>query len=351
MKKIFLTVAAALCLCLSFGIFAACGGGKDSGDTAQSTEYKIVAQSDGCVFEGLPSQAKEGENLTFTVSAASELQTVASVFANDTECTRGADGAYSFTMPAKDVQVSASLSYVQKEILSDDVLSWRSNVPSQVCKAQEADTDWARQIVYFDFSSPRNVASGGNVTLTSLNPDIIPQSALSTPSLHKLDTANGFCDYGSFEISLGDVSLGTAYIAVHAKTSSGTSIDATIIKKIEVVEYGKLEQETWQESVEVDLSEIFEENKDQGIKIQISDQDHQYGGKSTTATVTATADVMTVFIEYIPSHNYSITVYYGEGAGMVFFSLNESVTQHASYQDGKLVFTQEGASISVDVRS
>ena len=136
MKKIFLTVAAALCLCLSFGIFAACGGGKDSGDTAQSTEYKIVAQSDGCVFEGLPSQAKEGEKLTFTVSAASELQTVASVFANDTECTRGADGAYSFTMPAKDVQVSASLSYVQKEILSDDVLSWRSNVPSQVCKAQ-----------------------------------------------------------------------------------------------------------------------------------------------------------------------------------------------------------------------
>ena len=252
-------------------------------------------------------------------------------------------------MPAKDVSLQAVLSWRQEEILKDDVLSWRGNTPSQVCKAQEADADWARQIVYFDFSSPRNVASGGKVTLTSLNTDIIPQSALSEPYLHKSDTANGFCDYGSFEISLGDVSVGTAYIALRAETSSGTPIDATIIKKIEVVEYGNLTEETWTERVEVDLSAVYEQYASQGLKIQISDQDQQYGATLKMVTSSVTADVMTVFIEYVPTHSYAVTVYCGESPQLTFFSLTECVMESASYLDGALLFTRENALISVSV--
>lgn len=335
MKKFFSAVFAALCLCLSLALLCACGGKQES-DKEQNTQYRITAQSDGCTFAGLPAQAKEGETISFSATAENNLQTIDKILAGETECARDTNGTYSFTMPAKDVSLQA-------------VLSWRANTPSQVCKAQEADADWARQIVYFDFSSPRNVASGGKVTLTSLNPDIIPQSALSEPYLHKSDTANGFCDYGSFEISLGDVSVGTAYIALRAETSSGTPIDATIIKKIEVVEYGNLTEETWTERVEVDLSAVYEQYASQGLKIQISDQDQQYGATLKTVTSSATADVMTVFIEYVPTHSYALTVYCGESPQLTFFSLTECVMESASYLDGALLFTRENALISVSV--
>lgn len=348
MKKLFSAVFAALCLCLSLALLCSCGGKQES-DKEQNTQYRITAQSDGCTFAGLPAQAKEGETISFSATAENNLQTIDKILAGETECARDTNGTYSFTMPAKDVSLQAVLSWRQEEILKDDVLSWRGNTPSQVCKAQEADADWARQIVYFDFSSPRNVASGGKVTLTSLNPDIIPQSALSEPYLHKSDTANGFCDYGSFEISLGDVSVGTAYIALRAETSSGTPIDATIIKKIEVVEYGNLTEETWTERVEVDLSAVYEQYASQGLKIQISDQDQQYGATLKTVTSSVTADVMTVFIEYVPTHSYAVTVYCGEIPQLTFFSLTECVMESASYLDGALLFTRENALISVSV--
>lgn len=350
MKKTFGLILTSLCLCLSFGMLAACGGGKKDDNKAQDTEYTITAQSDGCTFEGLPAQAKEGDKLTFTVSVSDSLKTVEKVMANDTECTF-ADGKYSFTMPAQNVQITATVGYVQKEILSDDVLLWSANTPSQICKAREEDGSWPDQMVHFEFSTPKNVGYEGDVTVTSLNPEIIPQSALTDLYTNKLDNYNGFCDYGSFRISLDEVSLGTAYIAVHAKTSSVTPIDATIIKKIEVVNYGELQEETWQENVEVDLSRVYDEFKDNNIMIQISDRNHLYGTPNRMVTVKATAEVMTVPFTYIPNHNYSITVYYGEGSQTVFFTLSESVSANAAYQDGNLVFTQEGAKISIDVLS
>ncbi len=349
MKKTFGLILTLLCLCLSFGMLAACGGGKKDDNKAQDTEYTITAQSEGCTFEGLPAQAKEGDKLTFTVSVSDSLKTVEKVMANDTECAF-ADGKYSFTMPAQNVQVTVTVGYVQKEVLSDDALLWSANVPSQICKARKEDGSQS-QDVYFEFSTPKNVGYEGNVTVTSLNPEIIPQSALTDLFVNKLDNYNGYCDYGSFEINLDKVSLGTAYIAVHAKTSSVTPIDATIIKKIEVVNYGELQEETWQENVEVDLSRVYDEFKDNNIMIQISDRDHLYGTPSRTVTVAASSDVMTVSFDYIPNHNYSITVYYGESPKLVFFTLNESVTANATYQNGDLVFTQEGVTISVDVVS
>ena len=349
MKKFF-SILTILCLCLSFGMLAACGGGTKNDDKTQDTEYTITAQSEGCSFDGIPAQAKEGEKISFTVSVSDSLKTVEKVMANDNECTF-ADGKYSFTMPAQNVQVTATVGYVQKEILSDDALLWSANVPSQICKAREEDGSWPDQMVHFEFSEPKNVGYEGNVTVTSLNPEIIPQSALTNLYTNKLDNYNGFCDYGSFRISLDEVSLGTAYIAVHAKTSSVTPIDATIIKKIEVVNYGELQEETWQESVKVDLSRVYDEYKDNNIQIQISDPDHQYGTPIRMVTVAATVDVMPVTFDYIPNHNYSITVYYGEHPNLVFFTLNESVTANATYQNGDLVFTQEGVTISVDVVS
>lgn len=58
---------------------------------------------------------------------------------------------------------------------------------------------------------------------------------------------------------------------------------------------------------------------------------------------------MTVFIEYVPTHSYAVTVYCGEIPQLTFFSLTECVMENASYLDGALLFTRENALISVSV--
>ena len=164
MKKFF-SILTILCLCLSFGMLAACGGGTKNDDKTQDTEYTITAQSEGCIFDGIPAQAKEGDKISFTVSVSDSLKTVEKVMANDTECTF-ADGKYSFTMPAQNVQVTATVGYVQKEILSDDALLWSANVPSQICKEREEDDSWP-QMVHFEFSEPKNVGYEGSTSTLS----------------------------------------------------------------------------------------------------------------------------------------------------------------------------------------
>lgn len=73
--------------------------------------------------------------MTVTVTSKSVLKTVAEVKANDTACTAGGDGTYTFTMPAENVTITVTMQSVQTEIPSDDVLSWRANAPDRIAKA------------------------------------------------------------------------------------------------------------------------------------------------------------------------------------------------------------------------
>ncbi len=349
MKKLLAIFSILVCICVSMTLLVACNN--NTPPTTEKQTYTITATNGTNYTIQAPEQAKEGETVTLTVKATDAITNIESVKANDTLCTVGTNSKYTFVMPSANVTVTVTTGYVQTEVLTDDVLSWRSNTPSQIAKAQQGDESWARQIVYFDFAEYRNVKNGGEVVVTSLNPDIIPQEALSTPYLHTVDTANGFCDYGSFEIALGKVSTGTAYIALHAVSGTTPSIDATIIKKIEVVNYGEVEVTTWEETVTIDLSNIFDDY--QNINISISDSDYQYGTTSNTVNIVADKATVAVPIKYVVGHAYNVTVYIensGSGSNIQFFDLNEVVTANASYVDGMLTFTLIGQNITLTVQ-
>lgn len=180
MKKMILAaLAACMCVCLCFGIFAACDD--RSGNGEQPAEYTITANNGTGYTVDAPASAKEGDTVTVTVSVSDELRTVQSVTANGAACTAGTDGSYTFTMPAENVTVAVSLGYIQTEMTNDD-MSFRASTPSQIAKAQEGDT-WARQIVYFDFTENKNL-NNDDVTVTSLNPNVIPQDAIDEIYLH-----------------------------------------------------------------------------------------------------------------------------------------------------------------------
>lgn len=344
MKKFLVSLLFMAFLCA--GLFAACANNEEKNTAPQ--EYSITAESHSGYSLEAPSRAKAGDTVEIIVKTTQDIYVVESVTANTVPCTAGENGVYTFTMPAENVNISVSIGYVQTEILSDGVLSWRNNAPSQIAKAQEGDESWALQYVYFDFSEFMNVSSGNGVEVISLNPDVISQDALSVYSLHKRDDYNGYCDWGSIRIELGKVSLGTAYVALHVKNSSATVIDATIIKKIEVVNYGEIEPEYWDETVKIDLSDVF--GKYEGITVQVSDADRQYGAPSNLKTVVPETEVVEFDIEYIVGHNYHINVFFKENEVNNYLRLSESVTgQYASYLDGNLTFTLAGQTIQIDV--
>lgn len=339
MKKLLIALIA-LCMALPL---AACGNETPS---PAETEYTITAADGADYSVDAPATAEEGETVTVTVTGKTVLKTVAEVKANDTACTAGGDGTYTFTMPAENVTITVTMQSVQTEIPTDDTLTWRANAPGTIAKAQEGDT-WAEQYFYFDFTEETHIDD--EMTVTSLNEDVIPADAIE--SVYTADGVSSYYkDYGYFVVDLSKVSLGTAYIAVQAD-------DMTIIKRVDVVEYGTIEYETWTVSVTFDLSEVFGEGYT-GMYIRISDSDAQYGVKESfyverDIDESTDDETITISVEYVPGHNYSVAVfYYDEQISNAAFPILDAVgtgivPDVATFDNPYLTFTAEGQSITL----
>lgn len=337
MKKLLIALIA-LCIALPL---AACG---NETPPPAETEYTITAADGADYSVDAPATAEEGATVTVTVTGKTVLKTVAEVRANDTACTAGGNGTYTFTMPAENVTITVTMQSVQTEIPSDDVLSWRANAPDQIAKAQEGDT-WAEQYFYFDFSRQTRV---DDLTVTSLNEDVIPADAIENACTRG---DGSWADYGYFVVDLSKVSLGAAYIAVQAD-------DMTIIKRVDVVEYGTIEYETWNVSVTFDLSEVFGEGYT-GMFIQISDSDAPYGAKEPfyvkqDIDEATDEETITISVKYVPGHNYSVAVfYYDEQIKNANFPIPDTVGGPGTWPDvprydsPNLTFTAEGQSITL----
>lgn len=332
MKKLLIALIA-LCMALPL---AACG---NETPPPAETEYTITAADGADYSVDAPATAEEGATVTVTVTGKTVLKTVAEVKANDTACTAGGDGAYTFTMPESDVTIAVTMQSVQTEIPADDTLTWRANAPGTIAKAQESDT-WAEQYFYFDFSRQTRV---DDLTVTSLNEDVIPADAIENACTRG---DGSWADYGYFVVDLSKVSLGTAYIAVQAD-------DMTIIKRVDVVEYGTIEYETWTVSVTFDLSKVFGKGYT-GMFIQISDADAQYGVKeSFYVKRDIDEETITIPVEYVPGHNYSVAVfYYDEQISNANFPILDAVgtgtvPDVATFDSPYLTFTAEGQSITL----
>ncbi len=332
MKKLLIALIA-LCMALPL---AACG---NETPPPAETEYTITAADGADYSVDAPATAEEGATVTVTVTGKTVLKTVAEVKANDTACTAGGDGAYTFTMPESDVTIAVTMQSVQTEIPADDTLTWRANAPGTIAKAQESDT-WAEQYFYFDFSRQTRV---DDLTVTSLNEDVIPADAIENACTRG---DGSWADYGYFVVDLSKVSLGTAYIAVQAD-------DMTIIKRVDVVEYGTIEYETWTVSVTFDLSKVFGKGYT-GMFIQISDADAQYGVKeSFYVKRDIDEETITIPVEYVPGHRYSVAVFYDDGQTLnANFPILDAVgtgtvPDVATFDSPYLTFTAEGQSITL----
>ena len=356
-KSLSLTLLICL-LCLISG-FALIGCGETP--PAQPTKYKIILpESNIYEISANETTATKDTVITLTVETSNPAYKILEIRANNTICEKTSNTTYTFTMPEADVTITVDTAV--KEINSDDGIYWAINTPNQISKAQDGD-NYASQTINFDFSENIN---NPQYSLVSTNENIIPNEAMA---VNFTDANMGSMKKGgSITIDLTQVNLGTTYLIFNVKTSSMGYTNGTITKKIEVVEYGQVVVTTWTNTINFDLSRIYEDyhNKGTGITITVRDSNQIYGANYEKVTeVIASSEEESIAIQYVPNHAYTISVivvelqedniHYNILAEFVIndtiegFGTGDDEEDFNRYLDNELYFVYDGASIDLTV--
>ena len=103
-RKSWITVLAACLFIALLALLGACGESKPK-------RYRVTAESgEGYTVSGLAQDGyEEGAQVSFTVTVTDETKEIDAVTSADVAVADKGEGAYGFTMPAKDVTVSVTL--------------------------------------------------------------------------------------------------------------------------------------------------------------------------------------------------------------------------------------------------
>ena len=305
-----------------------------------SSEYTITVDKE---------TASEGDVVSLEIEVTNIAKEVESVYANEVVC-EFADDVYSFVMPDEDVNITVNLKdKTFTEVLVDGQVEWALYNPNQIVTSS---AQYAEDTIYINYTEGVN---NPEVTVTSTNQAVIPDSAIGEVLDWDLDMGS-MKAYSYFDIDLNQVTVGTTYLIINVNSDSVTNVDATIIKKIDVVEQDDLVIDTWSTSLTLDLSRL---TSYMFVNIQVFDWDAQYGSTmqtiSTIGSPSEGDDEVTIDIDYIPYHRYRVSVYVNENGANKFFDIDDtqgtgsSISGYNQYIDGYLTFFEDGGSLTLDV--
>lgn len=305
-----------------------------------SSEYTITADKE---------TASEGDVVSLEIEVTNIAKEVESVYANEVVC-EFVDNVYSFTMPAEDVTVTVNLQdKTFTEVLVDGQVEWALYNPNQIVTSS---AQYAEDTIYINYTEGVN---NPEITVTSTNQDVIPASAIGEVLDWDLDMGS-MKAYSYFDIDLNQVTVGTTYLIINVNSDSVTNVDATIIKKIDVVEQDDLVIDTWSTSLTLDLSRL---TSYMFVNIQVFDWDAQYGSTmQTISTIGSPSEgdgEVTIDIDYVPYHRYRVSVYVNENGANKVFDIDDtqgtgsSISGYNQYIDGYLTFFEDGGSLTLDV--
>lgn len=305
-----------------------------------SSEYTITVDKE---------TASEGDVVSLEIEVTNIAKEVESVYANEVVC-EFVDNVYSFTMPAEDVTVTVNLQdKTFTEVLVDGQVEWALYNPNQIVTSS---AQYAEDTIYINYTEGVN---NPEITVTSTNQDVIPASAIGEVLDWDLDMGS-MKAYSYFDIDLNQVNVGTTYLIINVNSDSVTNVDATIIKKIDVVEQDDLVIDIWSTSLTLDLSRL---TSYMFVNIQVFDWDAQYGSTmQTISTIGSPSEgdgEVTIDIDYVPYHRYRVSVYVNENGANKFFDIDDtqgtgsSISGYNQYIDGYLTFFEDGGSLTLDV--
>lgn len=350
MKKLFKWLTMCLVIVLAMFTFAACtdpdkggDGGNDGGSGGGSettTSYTITyTNGTGYTLSGVTT-AKAGDKVTVTVNVTEYDVQVTSVKYNNSACSKADDGKYSFTMPSQNVTVSATSEKITA-IEEDRPVSWQQEGALQIAK-----TTGNAQIKY---DVTNTSCTDADVTVTSTNQAVIPSNAItqSNTTVSMSSQING----GIITIDLTKVSVGKTFIILDFDNNTSTSSDGTIIKEVEIVPEGELEENIAEVSITFNLLGFSSPLPDD-LYIYFVDTDHiPDSAIPERQDLDITVDEQENQLSFVVGHTYNIFVGLKSDASANFEIdeidangvLIENITQNAEYRYSTLTVTNDSA--------
>lgn len=353
-KKSVAWIAALCAAVLCVGFLAACNDGGDKEKEPQT--YAITVQtSEDYALTPDKTTAAAGEKITVSAEVKNADKYLTGVKYNDLACTES-DGNYTFTMPAEDVTLTA-VTGTYAEVLEDGMATFSAVNSKTIAKTETADT--ATLLVLFD----QNYMTGIKYEIASSDESVIPVSAITVREVKNSDlvgsSGSNTIEQAEVNIDTSKVSLGSTWLTMYFKGTAGSSASGTITVKITVAETVTVEK--WTETLVFDVSSL-RYGEDALYYIRVNDNNYITGSGAKESQifdeVAAVDEEVTVQIEYVPGHTYSITFGYIDAKaehGYTWHNLNEakgsgsSVTGFNQYDDGELSFISDGQSLKIKV--
>lgn len=351
MKKLFKWLTMCLVIILAMFTFAACtdpdkggdggnGGGSGGGGSGSATSYTITyTNGAGYTLSGAAS-AEAGDKVTVTVNVTAYDVRITSVKYNNSACSKADNGKYSFTMPSQNVTVSATSEKITA-IEEDRPVSWQQEGALQIAK-----TTGNAQIKY---DVTNTSCTDADVTVTSTNQAVIPSNAItqSNTTVSMGSQING----GIITIDLTKVSVGKTFIILDFDNNTSTSSDGTIIKEVEIVPEGELEENIAEVSITFNLLGFSSPLPDD-LYIYFVDTDHiPDSAIPERQDLDITVDEQENQLSFVVGHTYNIFVGLKSDASANFEIdeidangvLIENITQNAEYRYSTLTVTNDSA--------
>lgn len=307
-KKTILVTVLVVCMIISAVAVSACNDGGSNPQTPAS--YTVTAQSGEGYTVSVPATAKAGDMVSVEVSVSSDDVRIVAVKANGTDCEVGADGKYSFTMPAENVTVTVQTEKLT-QVDSDGVFAMESNAMTTVAMGGMYPYNFFDEHVW-----KLRVELTKRIYMTLLGKDsyvrssddsVIPENAITFETV--TDSENQSTEIIAVDVCIDTdlISAGTTWLEIFIKNGNNSSYKGTLMQKITVVEYGAIEIEKAKKTVVVDVSDFASEGD--VYNMRFFDNDYIDGGDSAkfvdcTAIVT---DGKLVFeFDYALMHKYNI---------------------------------------------
>ena len=351
-KKLFRLLGTLCVVTLFASLAAACGGNENPGGEDPVTYSVSVTASEDYTLTPSADSAKEGDTVTVTAAVTDEDKYLTGVTYNGTACSE-TDSGYSFVMPAADVTLAATLGDYE-EVLSDGgsgssaFVMFASSNSKTIAKTESGN---ATLSLVFNGSYMTSLKS----TFASSDPDVIPVDAIAVNE--KYASMSTVINGADLLIDVSKINLGSTWLTMSFTNGNASSQKGTIVVKITVSETVTLEK--WTETLVFDLRNIDE---DATYHVHLYDMDYITGsdGKKYQGfdDLTATDGKVTVQIEYVVGHSYSLEfAIVGSDGKLTYYDLTEtvgtgsSVTGYNQYDDGRLSFVDDGASLQIIVLS
>ena len=276
--------------------------------------------------------------MTVTVNVTEYDVQVTSVKYNNSACSKADDGKYSFTMPSQNVTVSATSEKITA-IEEDRPVSWQQEGALQIAK-----TTGNAQIKY---DVTNTLCTDADVTVTSTNQAVIPSNAItqSNTTVSMSSQING----GIITIDLTKVSVGKTFIILDFDNNTSTSSDGTIIKEVEIVPEGELEENIAEVSITFNLLGFSSPLPDD-LYIYFVDTDHiPDSAIPERQDLDITVDEQENQLSFVVGHTYNIFVGLKSDASANFEIdeidangvLIKNITQNAEYRYSTFTVTND----------